>query len=280
MSFFDPPSPVPDVDPPDEHEQPRIGTYMPGVVPVELELGRSARAVVWLRELLAYPDGVELQILSCLSPEAAADAQEYFAARMALLHSRGPGANAITSARVVTRRAPTPGGASSPEPGAAADAKPRPPFTRPRVPFGLGPFGLGPFGFGPFGDEGAGLRVGFLFADGTKITTVDQLTFPPGREPTSGLEFCGGGTVGTTAAQSFGFFVWPVPPPGPLVVVVEWPGQEIAERRTVLDGEAVAAAVRRARLLWPGDDGLPSHHVSALTVWRLQQEERRQRGID
>jgi hypothetical protein len=47
------------------------------------------------------------------------------------------------------------------------------------------------------------------------------------------------------------FWVAPLPPEGPVVVVLTWPGFGIAETRTVLDGAAVRAAASSSRMLWP-----------------------------
>lgn len=44
-----------------------------------------------------------------------------------------------------------------------------------------------------------------------------------------------------------GYWVWPLPPPGPLTLVCEWPGAGISLTRFELDSEAVRAAAGRSQ---------------------------------
>ncbi len=43
----------------------------------------------------------------------------------------------------------------------------------------------------------------------------------------------------------------PLPPDGPVTLVVSWPAQGIEEARAELDGAAIRAAAQRAVTLWP-----------------------------
>jgi len=47
------------------------------------------------------------------------------------------------------------------------------------------------------------------------------------------------------------FWVEPLPPPGPLGVVVEWERRDVPETRVDLDGSAIVDAAARALMLWP-----------------------------
>jgi hypothetical protein len=47
------------------------------------------------------------------------------------------------------------------------------------------------------------------------------------------------------------FWVTPLPPDGPVTVVIVWPGFGIEETRSTLDGAAIRAAAGRSRTLWP-----------------------------
>ena len=66
MAFFPEPPDVPDDDEPAERQQPvwmnPPDDVLPGVVPVELVLGRSASAVVMLSEIRAFPSGLQLHL--------------------------------------------------------------------------------------------------------------------------------------------------------------------------------------------------------------------------
>jgi len=47
------------------------------------------------------------------------------------------------------------------------------------------------------------------------------------------------------------FWLWPLPPPGPLAFVCEWPKKGIGERRVDIDASVVLDAAARAEPLWP-----------------------------
>jgi hypothetical protein len=92
------------------------------------------------------------------------------------------------------------------------------------------------------GRRGRGLLLGVEFADGRRGTlhgdAGDVL-----------LTSRGGGGGGRSVQQ--GFWLHPVPPAGPLSVVVLAPGLGLAETRTELDGTLLAAAVDDVVELWP-----------------------------
>jgi hypothetical protein len=50
-----------------------------------------------------------------------------------------------------------------------------------------------------------------------------------------------------------GFWLWPLPPPGPLTFVSAWPARTAEERSVVADGSEVVAAAAEARQVWPGE---------------------------
>jgi hypothetical protein len=45
-------------------------------------------------------------------------------------------------------------------------------------------------------------------------------------------------------------WLWPIPPPGPVAFVCEWPALQIPLTRTTLDAEVIRDAARRAVVLW------------------------------
>jgi hypothetical protein len=72
-------------------------------------------------------------------------------------------------------------------------------------------------------------------------------------EPTGPiLQPRGGG--GTSCSQLFRWWVWPLPPAGPLEFICQWPVYEIGETRIGIDAQLVLVAARRSIQLWPEDD--------------------------
>ena len=100
------------------------------------------------------------------------------------------------------------------------------------------------------------LRFGVAFADGRKATIFDQQRWwgdPQNQEtPDIVLMQRGGGGGGST--WDFRFWVWPLPPEGPLAFVVEWPAEGIELTRVEVDSAAVREAAARAVTLWPGSE--------------------------
>lgn len=103
------------------------------------------------------------------------------------------------------------------------------------------------------------LRLGILFADGTKLTTPQPggglrrpfLERPA--EPTMRW-LHGGGTGGETRDH---FWLWPLPPEGPLELVFLWPGHGLEETSVEIRGTTIRAAAQDARVLWEDDRPLP-----------------------
>jgi hypothetical protein len=103
------------------------------------------------------------------------------------------------------------------------------------------------------------LRFGLSFADGRKATNLDSTTQEwltalgkgePPREPLLRLH----GAQGDGREYTFDYWAWPLPPPGSLSFVCEWPGVGVPLTRYDVDAEEILAASRQARLLW-GEEG-------------------------
>jgi hypothetical protein len=98
------------------------------------------------------------------------------------------------------------------------------------------------------------LRFGVAFADGRKATIFDRHPWrgdPEHREtPDIVLLQRGGGGGGSTWDVTF--WLWPLPPEGPVAFVAEWPAEAVALTRVELDSAVVRDAAARAVTLWPG----------------------------
>ena len=111
----------------------------------------------------------------------------------------------------------------------------------------------------PGGPERSGarrsFRLGLQLADGTRV--IGQHGGPgPDRdaEPAGPIlrPFLGGGGP---RSSFWRWWAWPLPPPGPLEFVCEWPAFGIPETRAGLDGQLILDAAARSIRLWPEGDG-------------------------
>jgi len=104
-----------------------------------------------------------------------------------------------------------------------------------------------------------GLRWGFEFSDGRRVTTLDEspwVEMPDGVDPadwTPGHPVLEVLSRPAVFAQSWSrdVWLWPLPPAGPLRVVCAWPDREISETSTTFDATQLRIAAAEATPLWP-----------------------------
>jgi hypothetical protein len=103
-------------------------------------------------------------------------------------------------------------------------------------------------------------RLGVQFSDGTKATNVGGI----GPRPAPGIDMeppqavmmpMGGGGGGHSWRQRL--WVWPLPPPGQLSFVAEWPSEGVELSRVDIDAAAIRDAGEQAEVLWPADEEPP-----------------------
>jgi hypothetical protein len=94
------------------------------------------------------------------------------------------------------------------------------------------------------------LRFGVEFSDGRKVTNVGGHA-PREGEPESAVLWGRGGGGGGSQWQQ-GFWLWPLPPPGPLSFVCEWPAAGLSLSRADIDAQVVIDAASRAQAVFPG----------------------------
>ncbi len=97
------------------------------------------------------------------------------------------------------------------------------------------------------------LRYGVEFADGSKLTSLHA--FPGFEETPTGPVLVHRGGAGGGGRWLQTCWVWPLPPPGTLALVCEWPAAGIALSRAELDARLLADAAERAEVLW--ENGAP-----------------------
>lgn len=135
--------------------------------------------------------------------------------------------------------------------------------------------------FGPSGDPfswhrrfggaqapGDVLRLGVLYADGRRTATTSRQHLRDGDDGELVLNQQGGG--GSARAWDQDFWVHPLPPDGPVTLVISWLEHAVTETRADLDGTEIRAAAARAVRLWPDDPGTDAGDTwaaSTRTIW-------------
>ena len=195
MGFFEPPPPPP--EPPEQPPQPEwVGprdNVLGVAVPLELLVARSEDAAVVVRNVVAYPNGVNFVL----------DVRRRSASMMDDPLGMHAGFRAVPEER-----------------------------------------------------ENA-LRFSVGFADGSKATVDGRPHWPDGDNVRGPVLMSRGGGGGGTRWE-MGYWLWPLPPDGPLAFVAEWPAEGIAETRVEIDGGLLREAGGRAEKLWdenPGPSG-------------------------
>jgi hypothetical protein len=103
--------------------------------------------------------------------------------------------------------------------------------------------------FHPRGGQSGALRFGLEYADGAKAT----LYWPRNpKEMPSGPLLLMRGSGGGRSSNSH-FWVWPLPPPGPLAFVCDWQAEGVALTRREIDAGSILDAAARADQLWPDE---------------------------
>ncbi|QEV21801.1 ankyrin repeat domain-containing protein [Streptomyces alboniger] len=114
----------------------------------------------------------------------------------------------------------------------------------------------------------SGLRVGLLFCDGRRVTSLDptvqravKWTRPDGEKSTAMTDQAVGlipldpglhGSRRSLFKTDVDLYLAELPPPGKAHLVVEWPDEGIDETRTSIDTAALHASAARVLEVWPG----------------------------
>lgn len=97
-------------------------------------------------------------------------------------------------------------------------------------------------------------KWGFEFSDGRRVTSVDP--WPRSFEPTHIPDrpvLMGRGGGGDDRAVERDYWLWPLPPPGTLKVVCQWPQLGIDPTTSTIDAHEIEAAASRSQAVWPAD---------------------------
>jgi hypothetical protein len=107
-------------------------------------------------------------------------------------------------------------------------------------------------------------RFGVEFSDGSKATTLGGHPFEfEGDQPPPGPVLMERGGSGGGGDWEQGYWVWPLPPEGPLAFVCEWPAKGIPLTRHEIDAKVVRDSAAEVEVLWEEEGGprLRSGHI-------------------
>ncbi|WP_028045713.1 hypothetical protein [Cellulomonas sp. URHE0023] len=104
-----------------------------------------------------------------------------------------------------------------------------------------------------------GLRWGFEYADGRRVTTLDSSPWSAVPADADPVDWTPTEPIMDGASQPMHYaerwardvWLWPLPPEGDLRAVCAWPDRGVAETSSILDATSIRAAAARARPLWP-----------------------------
>jgi hypothetical protein len=125
--------------------------------------------------------------------------------------------------------------------------------------------GPGPYSDDPVPDDV--LRVGIGFADGSVVTNVDRHmgAVDLDNEPRRPFLMTGS-SHGNQRRYDATYWIWPLPPPGPVKFVVEWPSLRIAETHHEIDARPILDASARALDVWPGEPSMMDDWIPVATI--------------
>jgi hypothetical protein len=117
-------------------------------------------------------------------------------------------------------------------------------------------------GHDPLERSSGGLRLGVALADGSKWQGGQAARFPS--RPATGPILVPGGGGGSDHNYTQNFWLWPLPPPGPVTFALTWPGAGIDEVTTQIDAALLRTAATQAQKLW--DPLTPEEEQAAITA--------------
>jgi hypothetical protein len=106
---------------------------------------------------------------------------------------------------------------------------------------------------GPGMGGGDRLRWGVALGDGERIFADERFGAPLLNQNTGHtlrVTRGGGGGGSTRYTMHDGLWLWPLPPEGPLELVLQWPAFGIGESRVIVDGGQLRALAASVRPLW------------------------------
>lgn len=109
------------------------------------------------------------------------------------------------------------------------------------------------------------LRFGVEFADGRRATNIIPCDRSVEGPPAISL-IPRGGSGGSGGSFDFGYWIFPLPPPGRLIFAVEWPARGIELTRHELDAAPILEAAAMSEQLWQDDRPLRGDSSRSISI--------------
>jgi hypothetical protein len=104
------------------------------------------------------------------------------------------------------------------------------------------------------------VHFGFRFADGRKASNVGRHAWDQERSDPVLMSRGGHGGDGELNMR---YWLWPLPPPGPLAFAIEWPSKRIEPSMREVDAGLIIEASKSSEVLWPdAGESAGSYHVT------------------
>lgn len=95
------------------------------------------------------------------------------------------------------------------------------------------------------------VRLGIMFSDGSSWSNLDRWEHHDWDRPPSQPFVMGHGGSGGDRSWEQDYWVWPLPPGGPLTFIVCWPSQGVDETSHEIDATELRQRATEAETLWP-----------------------------
>jgi len=99
-------------------------------------------------------------------------------------------------------------------------------------------------------DLDGGMQFGVAYADGSKWQGFGQSCPLPGEGPPQAPMMWGAGGGGTSRHFAHRYWLWPLPPPGPVTFALSWRQEGVEETTVQIEGAVFRAAAEEAKRLW------------------------------
>lgn len=95
------------------------------------------------------------------------------------------------------------------------------------------------------------VRLGIMFSDGSSWSNLDPWEHHDWDKPPKQPFVAGHSGSGSDRSWEQDYWVWPLPPEGPLTFIVSWPSQGVEETSHEFDATELRQKAGEAETLWP-----------------------------